>query len=339
VLTEGEQTTTLSPNIIRTAVLGFANNVFDSHVLFAAKVNPQTAGPYDNIQPVILSLHPIKEIYRKYRSNPDVVLSPEEIQTVKIWIKRTNEAVENAKKGLSTAAVLAAPLGRVEDLMTGLTEVLHKGTNLVKRSSGMFSPLPETKPQPEFDDTTFFTAVGDTYEHRADLNNPKNSIGTIGYNHTFKEYEYDRKDQIIYAIRKTPFQAVAGFKQFLETELFSGVFSNKKNRLFNANNIVTKLIESWENLIIGRINLDDYLDRLEDTYKRLGKESACGIKALKSAGITSPALLQRQLNLVLKHDASSTINRDRLDPEKTAFYGFLNKINQQLQLTATPTLM
>lgn len=329
VLTDGDEKNTLSPNIIRTAVLDFANNVYDSHVLFAAKVNPQTAGPYDNIQPVILSLYPIKEIYEKYKANPNIDLSPDEIQTVKTWIKRTNEAVENAKKGLSTAAVLAAPLGRVEDMMAGITEVMHKGTNLVKRSSGMFSPLPETKPQPEFDDTIFYTAVSDTYEHKADLNKPKNSIGAIGYNHTYVDNGIERKDQATYAIRKTPFQAVAGFKKFVELELLSGVHLNRNERLINVNNIITKLLEHWENLIIGRINLDDYLDRLEDSFNKLRKESACGINALESAGITSPALLQRQLNLVLRQDAASTISRERIDSEKAAFYGFLNKVNQQ----------
>jgi len=321
----------VSPNIIRTAVLDLANDVNDSHVLLAAKVNPQTAGPYNNIQPVILSLHPIKSIYEEYKKDPTRLFAEKELQQVIIWIEKTNQAIDYAKKGLSTAAVLAAPLGRLENPITKITKVLHKGTNLLKSASGMFSPLPDLVPQEQLDDTAFYTATGDVYEKRADLNKPDSSIGTIGYNHTYIDDGSQRKNQIHYAIRKTPYQAQLGFKKFIETELLRGVIPHKDKKRVNTNKIITRLIVQWENLIIGKVSLESYILFLEDTYEKLGKNNACGFKAMYDVGINSAADLQRQLNLVLRRDAAETIDRNRLDTEKKRFYGFLDRINQQLK--------
>ncbi|MFZ6034677.1 MAG: hypothetical protein ACOYUB_00810 [Patescibacteria group bacterium] len=318
----------LSPNVMRAATIALANGVNDMHVLVAAKANPQTSGPYDNVQPVILSLHPIRKVYEEYKRNTDMEFTPSQVEQVVDWIKKYNEAENYAKKGLSTAAVLAAPTGRFEEVISKTSELIHKGTRLLKRSSGMFSPLPDLDLRNEFDNTAFYTASGDTYDLEIDLSKPKKSVGTIGYNQTTVEKTTPKgKDQIFYAVRKTPSQAQAAFRDFIANDLIHG--SNREKRIKKTTDLMTKLVRNWEKLTIGQITLKRYVAELEQSYEKLRKDSYCGLDNLELVGIKDGLGLQRQLNLVLRKDAADTIAQQKLDHEKKMLYGFFEAINIQ----------
>lgn len=319
---------TISPNAMRAAAISLANGVYDMHVLTAARVNPQTSGPYDNVQPVIFSLHPIRRLYEQYKRDPEMTFTAEQLRQVTTWVKKYNEAEGYAKKGLSTAAVLAAPTGRAEDFVAKISEFLHKGTRLLKHSSGMFSPLPELTPQERFENIAFYTASGDTYELEVDLNSPKTSCGTIGYSQSTVMEPVIKRDQVFYSVRKTPSQAQAAFRRFIEEDLVHG--PHKERLVKSTAKTLTHLIDSWEKLIIGRMSLEDYIYELERTLEKLKKDSVCGARNLTLAGITSTASLQQTLNMVLKRDARETIDGEKLGHEKGNLYGFFNAVNQQL---------
>ena len=89
------------------------------------------------------------------------------------------------------------------------------------------------------------------------------------------------------------------------------------------------MLINWDKLIVGSMSLNDYIYHLEKAYNQLKKESVCGEVNLYASGITSSLTLQKKLNEVLKQDAKNTISADRLLTEKSLFYGFLNRVNEQ----------
>lgn len=288
---------TLSPNAARTVVLELANNALDAHVLVAAKVNPQASGPFDNVQPVILSLHPIKKIYDEFKADPLKVFTSEEISQTLTWIKKTKEAEDYGKKGLSTAAVLAAPTGSFQKTISEASEPLHKGTAFLTHSSGMFSPLPNLNPEEVIDDTVFGTARSKVYKKRVNLNDPTSSLGVIGYTQSTVKKEMNRIDLSTYSIRKTPDQAQLAYVKFINNELIH--VPNNDKKLKATTKIFNDILVNWDRLIIGKMNLNDYMNRLEYAYNQLKKSSVCGEVNLYSAGVTSSFSLQKKLNEIL----------------------------------------
>lgn len=317
----------LSPNAIRTAVLELANNTLDAHVLVAAKVNPQASGPFDNVQPVILSLHPIKKIYDGFKTDPLKTFTSEEISQILTWIKKTKEAEDYGKKGLSTAAVLVAPVGSLQIALTDPTEAMHKGVVLMGHSSGMFSPLPNINPEQVIDNSIFVTATSKVYKKRVNLTYSTNSLGVIGYTQSTVKKENDRIDLSTYSIRKTPDQAQPAYSRFINNELLHE--PNNAKKLKATTKIFNDILVNWDKLIIGKMNLNDYMNRLEDAYNQLKRSSVCGEINLDSVGITSSFSLQKKLNEILIQDARDTLNAEKLAAEKSSFYGFLNRINEQ----------
>jgi len=318
---------TVSPNVLRSTVLSLVNGAPDAHVLTAAKVNPQVSGPFDNVQPVLLSLHPIKKLYEEFKANPSKEFTPEEINQVFTWIKLTKKAEDYGKKGLSTAAVLAAPTGSQQKQISEISAALHKGTALLTRSSGMFSPLPNLNPGEFLDDTIFFTAKSKVYKRKINLDTSTNSLGVIGYTQSTVKSGNRRIDHITYAIRKTPDQAQPAFKKFVSDGLLAKGGSEKK--LKATSKIINSLLINWDKLIVGSMSLNDYIYHLEKAYNQLKKESVCGEVNLYASGIVSSFTLQKKLNEVLKQDAKNTISAERLLAEKSFFYGFLNRVNEQ----------
>ncbi len=322
----------ISPAVLRAATIALANGVYDMNVLVAAKVNPQTVGPYDNVQPVIVSLYPIKDTYEKFRKNPNVKLSQKEINRVITWVKKTQEAENYAKKGLSTAAVLAAPTGRAENFIAMLSEPLHKGVRLLKKSSGMFSPLPELIAGKKLEGIVFYTAKGDTYDIDVNLNNPRlNSIGVIGYSQSSVLIgESEKKDQIFYAVRKSPSQAQASFRDFVINRLIRG--KNKEEMIKRTNKILGDLIVDWGKFIIGDESIEKYQKNLKSAYNKLLNDANCGETNLLLQNINSPDTLQRKLNEILKEDAANTLNKQKITLESDFLNDFLLAVNNQIGL-------
>lgn len=329
----GSEKQSISPNVMRAATLSLANGADDAHVLVAANTPAHTEGPHDNVQPVIVSLHPIKKLYNAYKlahaQGREMVFKREEVFEVLNWVKKTNEAVEYAKMGLSAPAVLAAPTGHAEKIVYEVSKPLHRGVTLLKESSGMFSPLPDLSVKPEFDDIIFYTAVGDTYGKKADLLKPHANTGTIGYSQSMKEEGGRQAIQAFYSIRKTPQQAQAAFSKFVTEELL--VYDKKKEaKEKKALKALNSLILDWESMILGKLTLEDYDESLLYAFKQLNKDSVCGYRNLESMGITNYQSLQGRLNLVLARDARDTIDVKKLEKEKAILYGFLTAVNQQL---------
>lgn len=328
----GAEKQTISPNVIRAATLSLANGADDAHVLVAANTPAHTDGPHDNVQPVIVSLHPIKRLYNAYKlaeaQGREIVFKREEVFEVLNWISKTNEAVEYAKKGLSAPAVLAAPTGHAEKIVYEVSKPLHRGVTLLKESSGMFSPLPDLSAKSEFDDIIFYTAVGDTYGKKADLQKPHANTGTIGYSQSMKESGGRQETQAFYSIRKTPQQAQTAFSKFVTDELLA---HDKKREVKErkALKALNSLIVDWESMILGKTSLEDYDESLLYAFNQLSKDSVCGYKNLESMGITNYQSLQGRLNLVLSRDARETIDVKKLEKEKALLYGFLTAINRQ----------
>lgn len=323
---------TISPNVIRSAVLSLANDASDAHVLFAAKTNPHTEGPYDNIQPVIVSLHPIKKIYKAFKEASEkgleYQLSKEEAWEVSQWVKNTNEAVEFGKMGLSTPAVLAAPTGHAEKFIYEISKMLYKAVTLLKESSGMFSPLPDLAIKDQFDDIVFYTATGDTYGRKSDLLHPVANTGTIGYSQSSVERKGRTVDQIYYSIRKTPQQSQVAFANFVKKDLLVNDRQKvKKER--KALVAVNQLIVDWEDLILGKLSPEDYDQKLRQVFERLCRDDVCGYKNLELIGITDHKALQARLNIVFTEDSRTTIDPKRLAKERDIFYDFMAQASQR----------
>ena len=303
------------PIVGRSAVLALANGVTDLHLLYSSNINPHTEGPFDNVQPVIISLHPILPIYKRFLTNSR--LSEEDKKKVKDWIVKTNQAIELAQKGLSTVAVLSAPAGTHQDTTYQISKQLHAGTKLLKTSS-MVSPLVDTVARPEFANTEFGTAKSDAYDQPIDLSTGGNSLGVIGFSLSKRHKDNRDEDQAVYTVRKSPRQAQGGFYRFVVDDLNP---KNKKRALL----LMGHLVNSWDDFIYGKFELERYNEILNEVFGNLYRDGICK-KGLVDLGLDSPQKFQQHLNTVLVNDARETVNLHKIDVARRNFYRFLEAI-------------
>ncbi|MFA6533070.1 MAG: hypothetical protein WCT22_03675 [Patescibacteria group bacterium] len=306
----------LSPTVMRAMTIALANNIDDFTLLFSSERYKINEGPYDNIQPAIISFYPIKEIYKKFKREGK--LTSDEKQKVKKWITMTKTGFDWAKNGLSIAATIAAPVGRAEELVAKVTKPLHPGVDLLKQTHGMFSGLVEVKTQTELEKKEFVTANGSTYRLRVNLEKPQISTGVIGYKYSQSNENGKLVQENALTVRKSPSQSQPAFRKYIDLSLYPG---NQDRKI--AYKHFTKLIEDWEKLTTGDINYHDYQKTLESTYNFLLRDKKCGGKKLAELGIYGKEDLQRRLNKVFQEDAKYTFNLLKINNEKRLFYSFL----------------
>lgn len=311
----------LSPNIIRAVSLALANGVSDAHVLLASNDNPHWEGPYDNIQPIIISLRPILSIYKEFKITGK--LTPNQKNKINEWIRQTNLAIKYTQQNLGPAAVLSAPAGRLQDPIYNVSRKLHKGAVLLKETPSMFSPLPDIENgkfviRPEFEDTIFFSAQASSYKQRAKLAEAMPGLGIIGYSHSKKQTtRRNPEDQVFYTVRKSPIHALFAFKRYID-EIIKPKNAEKVYSAFD------KVIENWEKFIIGEISLDKYQIHLKNAFNSLTEEEKQRMSMPTDENLYEN--LQVILNVILTNDAQNTINSYNINKEKKIFYDLLDKV-------------
>lgn len=315
-----QSTKSLTPNIIRAAVLSLANGVTDAHVLFANDDNPHWEGPYDNIQPAIISLRPILRIYNEFKTTHR--LTSDQKIAVKKYFAQVNKMIKNTKNNLGPAAVFSAPTGRLQEPIYKASRQLHKGAVLLKETPSMFSPLPDMENgkfvvRSEFEDTIFFTAQASAYTQRAKLSEAIPGLGVIGYSHSRRQKKgNDIEDQVFYTVRKSPIQALYAFKQYIDKI----IKPENPEKVYSA---FERLIENWEKLIIGEISLDKYREFLKKAFKSLNIAERKRMSIPTEEGLYEN--LQTTLNTILTTDAQNTITGIKINQEKEMLYEFLQK--------------
>lgn len=309
-----------TPTFLQAAGFALANKVDHFHILVAAQTTPYADGPYNNVQPVIVSFLPIKDIYEKFKNNGTITV--EEKNKVSEWLKKVQRAQDLGKKGLSTAAVLSAPTGTFEGPLSKFAEIFHKAIELLKNSQGMFSPLPNLKPGKHLENIIFHTAKSDTYALKVTLENPTPSMGIVGYSQSQLDHLAVKDFESSFSVRKCPSQCQRSFSYWIDTNINPRIKkSNQKARIYRKFN---HLIESWDKLILGKISYKKYQTILEKVFYLL-KTSLKGDE-FKSLGIESSSDFQRVLNKIVIDDARQTVRTENISTETANFFNFVSLV-------------
>ena len=315
--------TKITPTFLQAAGFALANKVDHFHILVAAQTTPYADGPYDNVQPVIVSFLPIKNIYEKFKNNE--LITTEEKNKVTEWLKKVQNAQELGKKGLSTAAVLAAPTGTFEGPLSKFAEIFHKAVELLKNSQGMFSPLPNLRPGNHLDNIIFHTAKSDTYALKVTLENPIPSMGIVGYSQSQLDHLSVADFESSFSVRKCPSQCQRSFSNWMNAYVTAHIKKDRqKNRIYKRFN---HLVEGWDRLILGKISYKNYQAILEGVFSSM--KASLTDAEFKRLGMKNPFDFQRTLNKVMIEDARGTVNIKQISSETTMFFNFISSVVNQ----------
>ncbi len=278
--------TDFNPTFVYALATAIQANVDHFHFLVAGPDIFSHLGPYSNIQPALISLIPLRDIIQKIQNNS--TLTDDDYQRLKEWREKTKEEYQRSKKGLSTPATIAAPAGALEKPLSEISKTLgHKGIDLLTNSQGMFSGLPNLKPQEEFaEGLIFYTAQSDSYQLLINLDKPLSSMGVVGF--TQNETK-NGEVELVFSVRKKPSQAQREFNKYFNE------LNIKNTKIFN------KLIKSWENLINGKTTLDNYYKLLKEAFEYLPKSEK---EALENNYLN----FQNKLNMILWQSSQNTLN-------------------------------
>lgn len=359
-------------NILRSAAICLANGIYDFQILYKSPINPYSQTQYyDNVQPVVVSFWPIKEIYDSFKEhylNPKKglkVLSADEKKNVREFVERTNEAIIWARRGFSTASTLAAAGGRLETPLRGLTEKIYEGTKLLTKANAMISNIvnfvepsatsgTEQSPNPNFE-----TAESSNYQALIDLLNSRPHLGALGiYSERAKipgkkKSNRNRETKAAYTVKKTPSQIQYAIKKvFLESSDFYLKKIHKEKTAF----VLNRVLKSWIKLSLGEVDLKDNLidfDNhevvLREAFEELQQEDVFGLKNLCKLGIVDHPLkpsdeslkyghwkLQEKLNEIFVNDAKAVLNAEKIKEEHETLIAFFESIYEPEGPTFTP---
>jgi hypothetical protein len=338
-LTLGKNTQKISPAVLRALDLAWANKVPYIHLLYKSDNNPYSNPKWDNIQPVIISLDPIKEIlakyefnYRAYKKNGGQLpkIDPVDKKKLMEYAKMVNEAIIWARRGFGTPAVLAAPFGGWRKMASDATTSIYENVKLLNQSYGMLSAT--------VGNDVFDTAQSTAYRHKVDLSKAKNHLGVIGSQATrvaVPKGSPSKESKAIYTVKKNPNQSQAYFREKLVQN--SDLKLNTEQRA-NVIKVLNKVVDNWEKLIFSdkeyRINnfivgffYEDYDSVLRDAFKELKKDSFLGKGNLNSLGIHDHHDLQVKLNKLLLEDAKNTVDPERISSTHDLMTDFFKEFN------------
>lgn len=281
-----------NPTLIYALAVAITNDIDHFHFLVNGPDLFSKDGPYSNVQPVIISFLPIKDVISKIKQGEN--LTEEDRKKIDAWKNKTLEEIERAKKGFSTPAVIAAPVGTLQEVLSKISRKLYKAVDLLTETQGMFSGIPDLKPK-KLQQTAFFTAQSDSYHLEIDLTKTqiKNSIGVVGFNQSQQISPDQQKlltTELVFSVRKNPSQAQKEFKDwFLEN------FGENRNLLRKFN----QLIKNWDLLMTGKIRLEDYQSSLNIFFQSMPEE--------KRKQFGSSKILQKTLNQILFQSCQNTL--------------------------------
>jgi hypothetical protein len=221
-------------------------------------------------------------------------LTEDDKKRIEEWMKKTMEEYQRGKKGLGTPAVIAAPAGTLQEPLSKIAKIFHKGVLTLINAQGMVSVLVSLKPQKETEGIIFHTAKSDAYQQPINISQGQGSMGVVGIN---QSQSIDGQTEIFITTRKTPSQAQREIKQWIDS-----VVSEENERKITYK-IFDQILKNWEKLNAGKITLDKYEKDLEKLFQQLPEE-------LKKRFSNKKGELQRQLNFLLQESAKKTVEAD-----------------------------
>ncbi|MFA5136449.1 MAG: hypothetical protein WC489_03585 [Patescibacteria group bacterium] len=325
-------TITLSPTDVRAIVMGLANDIDHLHNLHNAPLPPDYSRinpTHNNIQPIVVGIDALRRILNdhmekkglsrpfssrsltptlRHRINRLFPLpNPPSTETRFLqWMEQLSISNGKGKTGGGAVATISAVTGTRADPLGALSSLLHPvGTEMLNQSGGLFSSIFD--PKQEGETNRFTTAHSTVYSPKTsdiDLEDPKPSLGVIGYN------QEGRNGVAVTTCRKFPSQAQVGLRAAI-----LGWFPIDRRDGYQTHSTLrhmTKLIQAWDTLAHGNSSLASYQEILNYTYDILLTEETCGSTLLQKNGIQSAETLQVFLNKTLRQTAQDTLDPDKI---------------------------
>ncbi len=279
-----------NPTFVYALAVALANDIDYFHFLVdGPNIFSQDSPYYSNVQPIVISFTPIKDVIEKIRKNQP--LNSKDKEKLKIWRENVIAEYQRGKKGLGTPAVLSAPAGTLEKPLSEIGKRFHKGIRALINAQGMFSGIPDINPQEKIDPLVFFTAKSDAYQQEINLLKDSKSMGVIGF---YQSQDENGNIVLVFTVRKNITQSQNEINQWIDISL-----PDPKDRQ-RTKKLITALLKSWEKLNQGKIDLNNYQKILEKIFEKLPP-------SLKSILKTKEGL-QKKLNLLLQESAGNTVN-------------------------------
>ncbi len=318
----------LSPSFTRSFVLALANDVDFYHHLHAgdkarSEFFEKYGDRFDDVQPVITSFNHLKEEFTKwkeYRSKPTI----HDQKETQEWIIRFNNGKERAEQSHSDVAMYAAIPGQFEEAIYNVGLKTTGGVKMVKYPGSMFSPIVHLdRNDPDYARKLIFrTAQSDSYASQTiDLMNPEKSMGVVGYIQEGKSATY--------TCRKLPSQAQSEFRHRILIELLN-IHTPAEIRYGTLREFTT-ILQSWDDLLKGKVNLNTFLDVRKKTFERLKDSEVCGEENLKKCDITDENSLQNFLNTTLTRAAQATLDKQKIAQTKKDLEAFMRDMGVHVE--------
>jgi hypothetical protein len=324
----GKKIQKISPNVQRAMILALANNVQFMHLLYNADPgnNPYSNPQWDNVQPIIISLEPIRPIIEKFKSTGEI--DETDKKKVMKYFEMVNNAIIWGRRGFSTPAVLAAPFGTLRNFASKVTRAIYENVKLLNQTNGMFSPM--------LGENTFETAQSDAYNPEIDIIRATNHLGVIGSQakrdpHTKPTLE----TMAIYTIKKSPNQAQVAFREALVTNPKLKLDQKRQQKVIE---VLNEVLKGWESIIFKNKTYkhkdffsgffsEDYNELLKWAYKTLRNKDHLGEKNMINLGINNHTDLQKVLNEILIQDAKKTIDPEKISKNHHTLNEFFEALN------------
>lgn len=203
--------------------------------------------------------------------------------------------------------------GALEDTLYTMGLAFHKGAKMLRDSQGMISPMALKEVDPE-NPVFFSTAQSQAYNpDLIDILHPYKSIGVVGM-------LQQTKDNTTYVVRKLPSQAQQEFHSAIKDELFAS--EKRPQHMVQSMRQLTEMIQTWDDLLHGKVSLEQYVQKREEVFERLDTYDACHDQ-LRRQGISDADGLQRFLNGVLQRAAENTLTSEKIVEARTDLIDFL----------------
>lgn len=279
-----------NPTFVYALSFALANDIDYFHFLVdGPNIFSQDSPYYSNVQPIVISFLPIKDVIEKIRKNQP--LNSKDKEKLKIWRENVIAEYQRGKKGLGTPAVLSAPTGTLEKPLSEIGKRFHKGIRALINAQGMFSGIPDINPQETIDSLIFFTAKSDAYQQEINLLDEHKSMGVVGF---YQSQDENGNIILVFTVRKNITQSQKEINQWIDNSL-----PNQKERQ-RTKKLIGILLKSWEKLTQGKIDLKNYQKILEQIFEKLPDSLKKMLKNKEE--------LQKKLNLILQESASNTVN-------------------------------
>lgn len=315
----------LNKSVVKDCVLALANKASNFYTLYKTEKNEIGSNPcHDNIQPALIALNPIEDIYNRFKitreTGTDFIFHENELAQVIKWLELTAEAIDHSKKGMSYQAVVSAGTGRLEDPIYQSLKRAHGPPSQFMEARGMTSNLVDKNSNNQF--TEFVTASSITNGSVVEImrtRTQKDKKKTIISKHAPKNlgavgYFADKQEQTVSTCRKSPRNSQQAFADFFsnrEGSLFDGDKTFTPLHKQNTLTVINDLVGAWEDFTTGDMTFEKYQETLNTAFDRLCDDWYCGKSRLANANVLTPGDLQQQLNTVLIEDTKQTLSNEK----------------------------